>query len=469
MSFKAKLDLGRNGRRVTGFVLLGRIFDAFDVMLLSMLITHIGYRMAIEFNYYLSKSVKGLILGAALLASGIGGIIFGFVADRIGRKKALFRSVLIYSIFTGAIYFVKFAADYNRGPHAAIAMLLTFRFIMGLGVGGERASGMVLVSETVLPERRGTAIGIAQTGRPIGFFTAIARVRFLGKVETYPANYNSALAKAAEGLTQVQVIMNRYDLFAYATIPGILVAIGILLLVPESPIRLSRGAYKEPIRKQLEVLKNSRVIKLLLIAIIIDVITMFSYRFFRVRLPEALADMGVKIKKITSRLFVTQIGALLGYLTYGYIQDHIGRKPARVIFTFSEAIMVIITTHLLSVYKSQLAAGIAPKPIIVAGFLVGYFTGYRSGFGAFLSELFPTKIRSTAAGLSFNIGRSVSFIVPPLGGYLHETLGRPLVRVISLASIAAFTSGIIMYALIPETRGADLTKVDEGREKEGSE
>ena len=462
MSFKSKLSLGENGRRVTTLVLLGRIFDAFSVMIMAMLITHIGYRMAIKFNRYMSKEIKGFILGMPLLASGIGGIIFGFVADRIGRKKALFLSILIYSTFTGLVYFVKYASS----PHAAILMLIGFLFTAGLGVGGERASGMVLVSETVLPERRGTAIGIAQTGRPIGFFTAIARVRFLGQKQIYPADYNAALAKAAAGLSQVEVIVNRYNLFAYAMIPGLTVALLILLFAPESKIRLEKKLTNISLKKQFSILKNPKIIKLLLIAITIDVITMFSYRFFRVRLPEALTDLGVKLKKLTARLFVTQAGAFFGYLSYGVIQDHIGRKPARVTFTFSEAIMILITTRLIEIHHAELASGVVPLSIVIAGFLVGYFTGFRSGFGAFLSELFPTNIRSTAAGLSFNIGRSVSFIVPPLGGYLYEALGRPLVKVISLASIAAFTSGILMALLVPETRGADLSKVDEQRNSE---
>src|SRR5512146_3553964 len=134
---------------------LGWMLDAFDVMLYALVLTHIMRDLG------MSKGTAGLLNTLTLLASGIGGVLFGFLADRIGRKRALMLSILTYSVFSFA-----------SGLATSVLMLATFRFILGLGMGGEWNTGATLVAETWPTELRAKAIAIVQSSWAIGYAAA---------------------------------------------------------------------------------------------------------------------------------------------------------------------------------------------------------------------------------------------------------------------------------------------------------
>lgn len=142
-------------RRALVAASLGWMLDSFDVMLYALVLASIMPDLG------LTKDVAGALGSVTLLASAAGGLFFGVIADRYGRTRALMASVLIYSIFTAAC-----------GLSQTIAQLAIFRVLLGIGMGGEWASGAALVSETWPAEHRGKALGFMQSAWAVGYGAA---------------------------------------------------------------------------------------------------------------------------------------------------------------------------------------------------------------------------------------------------------------------------------------------------------
>src|SRR5256885_13188431 len=187
-------------RRTLLAAALGWMLDAFDAMLYALVLTYIMRDLG------MSKAVAGSLGSLTLLASGIGGVAFGFLADRVGRKRALMLSILTYSI-----------CSFASGLSTSILMLAVFRFLLGLGMGGEWNSGATLVAEPWPTELRAKAIAIVQSSWAIGY----------------------ALAALVAG-----VVLRYYNwrvVFFVGVLPA-LVIFWMLRSVPESELWKSRGA-----------------------------------------------------------------------------------------------------------------------------------------------------------------------------------------------------------------------------------
>ena len=133
-------------RRTLVAAALGWMLDAFDAMLYALVLAHVMRDLG------MTKGTAGLLNSLTLLASGIGGVAFGFIADRLGRKRALMLSILTYSV-----------CSFASGLATSVLMLAVFRFILGLGMGGEWNTGATLVAETWPTELRAKAISIVQS------------------------------------------------------------------------------------------------------------------------------------------------------------------------------------------------------------------------------------------------------------------------------------------------------------------
>src|ERR1700691_5064335 len=142
-------------RRTLLAAALGWMLDAFDAMLYALVLAYVMRYLG------MSKAASGFIYTLALLASGIGGVFFGFLADRIGRKRALMFSVLTYSV-----------CSFASGLSTTVLMLAIFRFILGLGMGGEWNTGAALVAETWPDELRAKAMALVQSSWAIGYALA---------------------------------------------------------------------------------------------------------------------------------------------------------------------------------------------------------------------------------------------------------------------------------------------------------
>ena len=395
---------GPEARRALVAAALGWGLDAFDVMLYALVLP------AVMADLQLDKATAGSLGSLTLAASAVGGVVFGFVADRHGRRAALNASILIYSVFTAAC-----------GLAQDVVHLAVFRILLGLGMGGEWASGAALVAETWPAAHRGKALGLMQSSWAIGYGAAAAV---------------TAVVLPAYGWRAV---------FFTGVLPA-LFTLWVRARVREP--EMWTAAQRAPARASLRDLAGP-LLPLTLLVTVMNACTMFAWWGFNLWIPSFLAlpaeRGGVGLITTTMALFVMvmQGGMWLGYVTFGFASDRFGRK--RTYVTYLLAATVLMGTY---AWVRQ------PVLLLVLGPLVAFFgTGYFSGFGAVTAEIFPTAIRATAQGLTYNAGRIVSAAAPFVVGSIADTRG--FGAAFGLAA-AAFALAAVTWTWIPETKGREL-------------
>jgi len=349
-----------------------------------------------------------------LLASAAGGMIFGIIADRYGRTRALMGSVLIYSVFTAACGFA-----------TTVAQLAVFRILLGIGMGGEWASGAALVSETWPDEHRGKALGFMQSAWAIGYGAAALVTWF---------------------------VLPRWG-WRGVFFVGILPAFFTLWVrrhVTEPALWLARRDMPNARRGRFADIFKGGLLRLTVAVTLMNACTMFAWWGFNLwlpgylSLPVSVGGVGLSTTQMTAFIFAMQIGMWFGYVTFGFVSDAIGRRRAYVIYTVAAAVLILIYISLR-----------APIGLLLLGPFVAFFaTGYFSGFGAVTAEIYSTDIRATAQGFTYNIGRIASAAAPFTVGSLAQTHGFKIA--LSTTSVA-FLLAATMWLWIPETRGRKLT------------
>lgn len=384
---------------------LGWMLDAMDFVLYLMAIT------TLEREFGFGPETAGLLASATLISSSVGGFLFGAAADLLGRTRALMITILIYSL-----------CSLGAATSQDVAQLLLWRAALGLGMGGEWSAGAVLVSESWPAQHRGKAIGIMQSGWAIGYMLA-------------------ALISA--------LVLPRLGwrwLFAFGALPALLV-FWIRRHVPEPEI-WTRGGRREA--NPLRLIFGRDLVGRTVSASLLAASVMFGYWGLFTWLPAFLASpverggAGMSIVKSAAWIVPVQAGAFLGYLSFGFISDRVGRRFAFIAYLVAAAALAPIYGHM----------GRNPLALILLGPALGFVGhGYFSLFGALLSELFPTAARATAQGFTYNIGRGLSALAPYTIGALAEVKG--IGPALALTSIF-FLIGAALMLLIPETRGKEL-------------
>jgi len=383
---------------------LGWMLDAMDVMLYSLVLSNLIQVLAMD------KTTAGMLNSLTLFASAVGGFLFGFIADRIGRVRALMATILVYSLSSAAC-----------GLSQAIWQLALFRFILGLGMGGEWTAGAALVAETWPPEHRGKALGLVQSTWAIGEMIAAAAV---------------ALILPRFGWRAV---------FFFGVVPALLV-FWIRRGVPESEIWKASAEQRKTSLKELWKPGTRRHG---IIATAMNAAGMFGYWGLFTWIPAYLSlplsegGRGLNLTQTTAWLIVMGVGKWLGYILFGFIADIVGRRPTYIGY-------LLIAAGLTPLY------GIAHQPLwlLFLGPFVAFFgTGFFSGFSAIASEIFPTSIRATAMGISYNAGRGLSALAPFTIGFLAHTYG---LGYAFFLTAAAFLVGAILAFFLPETKGKQL-------------
>jgi MFS family permease len=383
---------------------LGWMLDAFDVMLYSMVLAHLMQ------HFGMSKETGGLLNSLTLIASAVGGFCFGFIADRIGRTRALMASILVFSVASGA-----------SGFSQTITQLAICRVILGLGMGGEWSTGAALIAETWPAAHRGKALGIMQSTWAIG----------------------EIIAALVAGL-----MLPRFGwraVFFVGILPAFVV-FWILRKVPESKIWQNRKSTRPDFR----VLARREVLLPGLLATAMNACGMFGYwGLFTwipayLSLPVAQGGRGLNLVTTTSWLIVMGVGKWLGYALFGFSADAFGRRRSYVVYLLAAAALVPI----YGMSKTPLWLLILGPPVAFFG------TGFFSGYSALAAELFPTEIRATAMGLSYNIGRGFSALAPFAVGWIATRHG--LGSAFLLQAAAFFLAALLALAL-PETKGRELS------------
>ncbi len=384
------------------------MLDAYDVMLYSLVLA----TLIREFG--MSKETAGLLNTLTLVASAIGSVVIGILADRYGRRRMLSLSILIYSLATFAC-----------GLSPTIFILAIFRFVLGLGMGGEWNSGAALVAETWPGKWRGRALGIVQSSWAVGY----------------------ALAAITAGIVLAHA--NWRWVFFVGVFPA-LVALWVQHGVPEPEVwKRQIGA------RARHVLAEQRGIwrrhgRNLIVLLAMNTFGMFAWwGLFTwipayLELPLAQGGRGFNLLGTTWFLLALNlVGMLPGYLLFGVLADRYGRKRSLVIYLVAAALLV-----------PWLALARRPIMILVAACLVAFFgTGFFTGSGIVGSELFPTAIRATALGASYNVARGLSALAPLVIGTVGQTHG--LSGAFLLCGIA-FALAAGSAALLPETQGTEI-------------
>jgi MFS family permease len=407
------------------------MLDAFDAMLYALVLTHVMRDLG------MSKATSGLLYTLTLLASGMGGVLFGFLADRVGRKRALMLSILTYSV-----------CSFASGLSTTVLMLAVFRFILGLGMGGEWNTGATLVAETWPDELRAKAISVVQSSWAIGF----------------------ALAALVSG------IVLRYASWRYVFFVGILPAVITLWIqnrVPESEMweehrrlrRIDEGQKLEPqgppfdfAQGRLRTQGNASFLAIFRAPYLRSTAALLLLNFFGMfgwwglftwlppylSLPVEQGGRGFGVMGTTTLLVILNLfGMFPGYLSFGWVADHLGRRRSFMLYTFMAAALV----PLYAMARSSFA-------VLVLGTVVAFFgTGMFSGSGIIASEIFPTRLRARALGFTYNGARTLSSISPYVIGRVGQARG--LSWAFYLCGVG-FALACLMATQLPETKGQKL-------------
>jgi len=389
---------------------IGWMLDAFDVML------YVFCLRAIMDEWHLNPATAGFMVTVTLFASSFGGIIFGAVADRFGRKNALMATVLVFAVCSGL-----------SGLSRNLLQLALARTVLGLGMGGEWAAGALLVSETWPAKHRGKAVGLMQGGWALGYILA-------------------AIAAAT-----ILPWLGWRAMFFLGIIPALFILwVRSKVQEPEVWLRQKREAKAKPSTGGvfLQIFAKD-LVRFTLLSTMISTFVMFAYWGLFSWLPSFLGSpvakggAGLSVVRAPVWMIPMMVGAYIGYVSFGFIADRVGRRPTFAVYLLMSAILVFIFGNT----RNETA-------LILMGPLLGFFgSGYFSAFGAFISELFPTRARGSAVGFCYNTGRMVSALAPTVVGFLAGRFG---VGAALTFTAIAFVLGAVSIFSVPETMGTEL-------------
>lgn len=383
---------------------LGYAMDGFDLLILGFMLR------AISADLGLSGAQAASLVTATLVGAVAGGLLFGMLSDRLGRVRVLTWTIVLFAVFTGLCAFAQGYWD-----------LLIYRTIAGLGLGGEFGIGMALVAEAWPASKRARASSYVGLGWQLGVLGAALLTPLL-----LPA-------------------IGWRGMFAIGILPAI-AAYFIRQSLHEPEVFVRRTAEQKQTRSPLRLLvKDGETAKLSLGMVILCSVQNFGYYGVMIWLPNYLSSrFGYGLTQSALWTAVTIGGMAVGICVFGHVADRIGRRPAFLAYMLGAAIMVVAYSRLTD-----------PMVLLVAGAVMGFFVnGMLGGYGALISELYPTAARATAQNVLFNIGRAVGGFGPLAVGAVAVAYG--FETAIALLAVLYVVDIIALWLLIPERRGAEL-------------
>jgi MFS family permease len=401
---------------------MGWALDGFDFMVLPLALS------AIAATFAVSQGAAGLIVTVSLIVSAFGGILAGYLADRIGRVNTLMITIGLYSVGT-----------FLSGLSPSYELLLVFRAIQGLGFGGEWAAGAILVSEMSHPDQRGRVLGMIQSAWAIGWGGAVIAYTIV--------------------FSLVGPELGWRVLFWLGILPALLV-LYIRRKVSEPEVyvetrRAQEAQTQEAVERgatsnSLVQIFRSDLLGTTAAASLLSIGAQGGYYSIFTWLPSYLeTERNLNVVGTGSYLASVIIGSFLGYVLSGYLHDLLGRKLTFALYALLSALAIFLYTK-IPVGANQL--------LVVLGLPLGFFaSGIFSGFGSYLAELFPSRARGAGQGFTYNFGRAMGAFFPVAIGALSAAIG--------LAGAIAFGTsayGLCLLALLflPETRGKEFVPLD---------
>ncbi|MEU2433525.1 MFS transporter [Streptomyces sp. NPDC007861] len=399
--------LGPRGRRAFGGAFGGYALDSYDFFTLPLSM------VAIAAYFSLDSGQTGLLTTVTLVVSAVGGALAGILADRIGRVRALMITVVTYAVFTVAC---GFAPNYET--------LLVFRALQGLGFGGEWAVGAILVAEYATARHRGRTLGAIQSAWAAGWALAVV---------VYTLVFQFLDADTAWRV-----------MFWTGALPALLV-VYVRRNVTDAPEATERRRASSERGSFTAIFRND-LGRTTLFAVLLSTGVQGGYYTLATWVPTYLkSERGLTVVGTGGYLTFLISGAFIGYLTGGWLTDVLGRKKNIALFAVLSAACILAYTNIPSG---------ADGLLLVLGFPLGFcMSAIFSGFGSFLAELYPTAVRGTGQGFTYNTGRAVGAFFPTLVGFLAGSWG-----VGGALVFGAVGYGLAVVALLglPETRGREL-------------
>jgi MFS family permease len=386
----------------------GWALDATDVQIYALIMPTLITLWA------LTKTQAGLLATVALIVSSLGGWLAGMLADRIGRIRVLQITIVWFSVFTAI-----------SGLTHSFGQLMIVRSLQGLGFGGEWAAGAVLISETIRREFRGRAVGTVQGGWSVGYGIAVAL--FWLAFWIFPRD----IAWRA--------------LFFVGLLPAVLIMF-LLRKIEEPAIFLQ--SQKQAHRTGAEfllifrrpLLSRTATASLLATAVLGANYTVLAWLPTYLSLVRNLSIGGTGLY-----LIINILGSFCGYLSAAHVSDYYGRRRTFMVYAILAAITV----------STYMFLPLANSWLLLLGFPLGFCqSGIVGVIGAAFAELFPTEVRATGQGFSYNVGRGIGAILPTAVGVISSKMA--LGTAIGLCAMCAYGVVAIAALMLPETKNAEL-------------
>ncbi len=396
-------QVGSFPRKALGAAAIGYAMDGFDLLILGFMLR------AISAELHLTPPQAGSLITWTLIGAVVGGIGFGILSDYYGRVRVLTWTILLFAVFTGLCAFAQGYWD-----------LLAYRTVAGLGLGGEFGIGMTLVAEAWPASRRARGCTYVALGWQAGVLVAALVTPLL-----------------------LPVIGWR-GMFLVGLVPG-LIAFAVRRSVTEPKIFLDRARARQPKMPLGLLVKDAATTKVSLGMLILCSVQNFGYYGLMIWLPSYLSThFGYSLTQSALWTAVTVLGMAFGILVFGHFADSVGRRPALLTFQAGAFIMVLIYSQLTT-----------PMTLLIGGAIMGIFVnGMLGGYGALLSELYPTEARATAENVIFNLGRGVGGFGPYVVGSLAVTYSFTVA--IALLATIYLVDILATALLIPEKKGVPL-------------
>lgn len=402
-------DMNLQERRTFWACASGWALDGMDFMIYPLVI---GTIIAL---WNVDAGTAGLAGTVTLLSSAVGGWLGGYLADRIGRVKTLQLTILWFSFFSLVCAVVQ---NFDQ--------LLIARALLGLGFGGEWAAGAVLMGEAIRPQYRGRAVGSVQSGWAVGWGLAVLAQAILFSV--FPAETAWRWMFVIGALPALLVFYLR----RYVTEPEIAAA--------------ARIKHAEEGYPPLWEIFSGPILKTTILASLMATGMQGGYYAVTFWVPRFLTtERKLSIVSSTGYLAALIIGSFVGYLVGAWLADRVGRRNLFLTFSLGAIAVVLLYTQV----------PLSNEWLWVLGFPLGFFaSGYFSGMGAFLTELYPTRLRGSGQGFCYNFGRGIGALFPFLVGALSTTT--TLANAIAIFAVAAYGVFFLAAFALPETRGKVL-------------
>jgi MFS family permease len=391
-------------RKVLWGAALGYAMDGFDLLILGFMLR------AISADLHLTPTQGASLVTATLVGAVIGGFIFGILSDRLGRVRVLTWTIVLFAVFTGLCALAQGYWD-----------LLIYRAIAGVGLGGEFGIGMALVAEAWPASKRARASCYVGLG------------------------WQSGVLAAAIVTPILLPVIGWRGMFAVGIFPAV-AAYFIRRKLHEPEVFLANKAKDPDATFSLRLLvADKETTRTSLGMVILCSVQNFGYYGIMIWLPNYLSTrFGFGLTQSAVWTSVTIGGMALGIFLFGHIADRVGRRPAFFSYMLGAAIMVMVYSRLVD-----------PTALLIGGAVMGFFVnGMLGGYGALISELYPTSARATAQNVFFNIGRAVAGFGPLAVGALSASYG--FETAIALLALLYIVDIVALFLLVPERRGAEL-------------